>query len=48
MIAVHLPSFPNVETALDWLDEQGDVVRACLLRGEDGMIRGNAIVRLRA
>lgn len=45
MIAIHLPSFDTVEAALDWLEAQGEIVRVCLSRGADGMIRGTALVR---
>jgi hypothetical protein len=45
MSAIHLPSFETVEAALDWLHSQGDVVRVCLMLGNDGMVRGTALVR---
>lgn len=45
MVAVHLPSFESVELALDWLETQGAIVRVCLMRGNDGMVRGTALVR---
>jgi hypothetical protein len=48
VIALLIPSHPSVEAAIDWLEARGTIIRACLLRGEDGMIRGNALVRLRS
>jgi hypothetical protein len=44
VIAIHLPSFDTVEDALDWIHQQGHVVRVTLLRGMDGLIRGNALI----
>ncbi len=44
MIALHLPSFVDEQTALDWLHERYRVLRVCLLRGDDGLIRGTALV----
>lgn len=45
MLAILIPSFESPEAALDWVHAQGDVIRVCLMRGADGMIRGNALVR---
>lgn len=44
MIGILVPSFPDVEAALDWLETQGEVIRVCLMRGDDGMVRGNALL----
>lgn len=48
MIALLVPSHPTVEAALDWLEARGAIVRAVLLRGEDGSVRGVATVRPRS
>ncbi len=45
MLAILIPSFDTPEDALDWLDAQGTVLRVCLMRGMDGKVRGNALVR---
>jgi hypothetical protein len=44
MTAILVPSFETPEAALDWIELQGDPIRVCLMRGADGLIRGNAIV----
>jgi len=46
MVAILIPSFETPEAAIDWVHAQGEVIRICLMRGADGMIRGNALVRL--
>lgn len=33
---------------MDWAHQQGEVIRVCLLRGDDGLVRGNALLRPRA
>lgn len=48
MIAVFLHTFPTTTEALDWLTAfaaGGVVVRVILTRGEDGLVRGSALVR---
>jgi hypothetical protein len=45
--ALLVPSHATVDEAMDWLHQRGEVVRVCLMRGADGMVRGNAVVRLR-
>jgi hypothetical protein len=48
MIALLVPSFETPEAAIDWIEAQGEPIRVCLMRGADGMIRGNALIRPRA
>lgn len=45
MIAVVIPSSETVDAAIDHAERFGVVIRVCLLRGDDGRIRGNALVR---
>ena len=47
MTAILVPSFETPEAALDWIELQGEPIRVCLMRGADGLIRGNALIRLR-
>jgi hypothetical protein len=47
MIAILIPSFETVDAAIDYVEKHGEPVRICLLRGEDGKVRGNALVRPR-
>jgi hypothetical protein len=47
MIAILVPSFESVEAAPDWLELQGEIVRVVLMTGNDGQIRGNALVKQR-
>ena len=42
--AVLIPLFVTVEDAIDYVEKFGEVVSVSLQRGEDGMVRGNAIV----
>ena len=47
MIAVHLPSFDDETAALDWLHERYQhVFRVVLFEGQDGLVRGSALVDL--
>ena len=48
MIALFLPASETVDEALDWLHAQGEVIRVTLMRGEDGLVRGTALVKPRA
>ncbi len=45
MKAILIPSFDTVEDALDFVERHGEVVRVSLMRGQDGKVRGNALVR---
>lgn len=45
MRAVLIPSFDTVEEAIDWVEKHGTVVSVSLMRGADGKVRGNALVR---
>ena len=48
MIALYLPACETIHEAMDWIHSQGEVVRVALMRGEDGLIRGTALIRVRA
>lgn len=48
MIALLIPSHETEADALDWVEAHGVIVRVVLMRGFDGKVRGNALVRLRS
>ena len=45
MIAIVIPSCDSIEAALDYVGQHGHPIRVCLMRGADGKVRGNALVR---
>jgi len=48
VIALLIPSMPDVEAALDFVERQGAVIRVTLVLGNDGGVRGVALIRRRA
>lgn len=45
MFAIHIPPLASIDEAFAWLAARGEVVRVVLYRGEDGYVRGSALLR---